>query len=444
MKLRTMKRLAGFMTAVFCLLAFCAGLAEVKPETMEANGKVTQIEWKDEAGNTVAGPEGYARVRYAYKGNETTETYFDAEGKPCLSAEGSYGKRTTTENGRVTSVEYLDQNGKRMLNGMGYGKVTISYHSFGEERVVAYYGAGKQLVVVPALGYAKIVNEYSYKTMTLREFQDTKGKPVDCAQGYASVRQKLDKKSRVISIRYDHADGKPATGPDGWFRCRYERDDEGRITRIEYQDTAENLTDRGAGYAWEEREYKDDFVLITRYDLSGNKVAAAGGPVTTARRENEEGQVTEERFLDVDGKATVNSLGVGGIRYGYDHAGRIETVTYLDTEGNVAPCSKGYAGYRDARDEDGMTVSRTYLGKDGQPAEIPGGYSEVRYFYDETGTLTDTRYYDANGAQVGAGPAASAGQAEETEEAAEEAEASESSEEEPEEAEAPEETEEAE
>ena len=398
--MRKMKRLTGILTAVLCILAICAGLAEAKQEITEANGKVSQIVWKDENGETVTGPEGYAKVRYTYKGNETTEMYFDAEGVTCQSAEGSYGKKTTTENGRVTSVEYLDPHGKRMLNRMGYGKVTISYHSFGEVRVVAYYGAGKHLVTVPALGYAKVVNEYSYKTMTMRQFLDANGKPVDCAQGYSSVKQKLDKKSRVMSIRYDHADGKPATGPDGWFRCKYERDEQGRITKVEYQDTSENLTDRGTGYAWEERAYDNDLVLITRYDMSGNKVTGAGGVATLARKENEDGQITEERYLDGDGKATVNDLGVGGVRYGYDHEGRIETVTYLDTEGKVTACNKGYAGYRDTRDEDGITVSRTYLGTDGLAAEIPGGYSEIRYFYDETRTLTETRYYDANGTQV--------------------------------------------
>ena len=394
-----MKRLTGILTAVFCTMAVCACLAEVKSEKTEANGKVTQIEWKDEEGKPAQGPEGYAKVRYTYKGTETTEMYFDAEGVTCQSNEGSYGKKTVREKNRLT-VEYLDPNGKRMLNRMGYGMMTVSYYGFGEVRMVSYYGMGKQAVLVPALGYAKVYNEYSYKTMTMREFQDVNGKPVDCAQGYASVKQKLDKKSRVMSIRYDHANGKPATGPDGWFRCKYERDDKGRITKIEYQDINENLTDRGAGYAWEEREYEGDLVLITRYDMSGNKVTGAGGVATIARRENEDGQVTEERFRDENGSPTVNELGAGGIRYAYDHEGRIETVTYLDTEGNPAVCNKGYAGYRDARDEDGATVSRTYLGPDGLAVEIAGGYSEVRYSYDETKTLTDTRYYDANGNQV--------------------------------------------
>ena len=364
-KLIRVKRPARIMIAVLCAFALSAACAEVKQDITEANGKVTQIEWKNDEGKLVPGPEGYAKIRYSYKGDDITEMYFDENGVTCKSAEGAYGKKTTTDGkGRTIAVEYLDPNGKRMLNNQGYGLMTVSYHSFGAERVVAYYGSGKRLVVVPVLGYAKVVNEYSYKTMTSREYQDTKGKPVDCAEGYASVKQKLDKKARVLSIRYDHADGKPATGPDGWFRCKFERDEDGRIT--------------------------------------------------------------QERFLDENGKATVNTLGVGGIRYIYDHDGRIETVTYLDTEGNPAACNKGYAGYTDTFDEDGATTTRTYLGTDDLATEIAGGYSEVRYFYDETKALTDTRYYDANGTQVGSGQAEQAEESaepqeqEEPEEAAEE------------------------
>lgn len=397
-----MKRLTGMIIAVLCCaIVFSCSYAELTTDKTEANGKVTQIVWKDEAGRPAPGPQGYAKIRYTYKGNDITEMYFDEEGAACLSYEGSYGKKTTVDGkDHVIQVEYLDQNGKRMLNRMGYGMLAVSYYGFGEVRLVSYYGMGKHLIVVPSLGYARIKNEYSYKTMTLREFQDASGNPVDCAQGYASVRQKLDKKSRILSIRYDHADGKPAIGPDGWFRCKFERDEDGRITKIEYQDTNENPTDRGAGYAWEEREYNGGLVYISRYDMSGKKVTVAGAAATIVRKENEDGQITEERFLDTNGKATVNDLGIGGIRYEYDHDGRIESVAYLNTEGGPAFCNKGYAGYRDSLDNDGAIVSRTYLGTDGLAIEIAGGYSEVRYYYDETKAVTDIRYYDSNGTQV--------------------------------------------
>ena len=401
MILKELKRLAALAAALLCLAAWTAGQAELTPVSTEKNGKVSQTVWTDEAGNPSAGPEGYATVRYSYKGDETTEMYFDAEDKPCECYGGYYGRKVTLDGKkRVIQIEYLDEEGDRMMNSMGYAMMTTSYYGFGEVRLVTYYGTNKKPVVVPSLGYASIYNEYSHKTLTSRTYRDAKNKPVDSAEGYAVVKQKVNKKFQVIRIRYEHANGKPATGPDGWYRCIKDRDDEGRITSIKYYDENEELTDRGADYAWEGREYQgDNTVLITRYDLADNKVADASG-ITTLVQEYKDDKVVKERFLDAQGLKTVNDIGVGTIVYGYDTAGRLETVTYQDTEGNPAECNLGYAGYRDTTDENGLTVSRIYLGKDGLATAIAGGYSEIRYFYDDAGGLTATRYYDPDGKQV--------------------------------------------
>ena len=204
----------------------------------------------------------------------------------------------------------------------------------------------------------------------------------------------------MISIRYDHADGSPATGPDGWFRCVKNRDDKGRITSIKYYDVNEQLTDRGAAYAWEEYAYEgDNIVKVTRRDLHDAVVADSAGVATTVR-EMKDDRIVKESFLDSEGKRTNNRLGVGAVLYSYDFQGRLEKVLYQDTESNPVRCSEGYAGYVDKKDEDGATTSRILLGTDGQAAEVSAGYSEIRYFYNEYKQLSSTRYYDLNGQQV--------------------------------------------
>ena len=396
------KRLAALITAlVLCLLAPLCASAEVKARNIEKNGKITETVWEDEHGNPAAGPEGYYSVKYTVKGYNTIEMYYGADGEAFEVAGGYCGRRVNRDaKGNILEIEYLDENGDRTMNAAGYALTGITYYGFGEVRSVTYYGMNKKPVTVPSLGYASVFNEYSGKTMTSRTFKDAKGNPVDGKDGYAAVRQKVDKRYIVQSIRYDHADGSPAVGPDGWFRCVKERDDKGRLVSVKYYDTSMQLTDRGASYAWEGYSYEGDtIVLVTRYDLSDTPVADEAGVVTVVR-EMMEDRVVRERFLDAEGKRVNNSLGVGEIIYSYDHQGGLEKVAYQDTEGNPVRCVNGYAGYRDTKDEDGATVSRTYLGLDGMPAEIPGGYSEVRYFYDETKTLTSTRYYDLNGKQV--------------------------------------------
>ena len=401
MRLKEKRLLAGIAALILCAAVTFPALGEVHSVNTEEKGRITETVWVDDQDQAVTGPEGYASVRYSYKKDETTERYYDTDGRPCKAAGGYYGRTVTRDaKGQIIQIEYLDENGQRTLNNMGYAMVAISYYGFGEVRSATYYGLNKKPVMVPSLGYASVYNEYSNKTMVSRTFRDAKGNPVDCSEGYAAVRQKVNKSYQVIRIRYEHADGSPATGPDGWYRCVKDRDDQGRVTSVKYYDIHENLIDRGAGYAWEEFSYEgDNLVRVTRYSLSGEKVEDSAG-VATLVREMKDGRIVKERFLDKEGKRINNDLGVGEILYSYDHLDRIEKVSYLDTEGNPVLCRKGYAGYRDMKDEDGMTVSRTFLGTDGLAAEIPGGYSEIRYLYDETGKLTSTRYYDLNGTQV--------------------------------------------
>ena len=393
--------LAGITAIMLCLMFPFSTHGEVKSRDIEQKGKIKETVWTGENGEPAAGPEGYASVRYTYTRDTTTEMYFDANGEP-YQTEGGYFGRTVTRDGkdRIIEIEYLDRNGKKTLNRRGYAQVTIAYTGFGGVRQISYTGTDRKLVTVPSLGYASVTTEYSGKSIVSQTYKDAKGKPVDSVNGYAVMKQKLNKKYQVVSIRYDHADGSPATGPDGWFRCVKERDSKGRITSVKYYDANMELTDRGLGYAWEGYAYEGDrIVKVTRYGLNDEVITDDSG-IATFVREMKEDKIIRERFLDKDGKRTNNEIGIAEILYGYDSQGRLETVSYCDTEGKPAQCTGGYAGYRDVKDDDGVTIIRSFLGTDGLLTETSGGYSEIHYIYDEIKRLSSTQYYDLNGNQI--------------------------------------------
>ena len=394
-----LKRLTVTILAavIFCtaFLIPAAGAEATLIETTE-NGRVVKAVWQDGAGNTVTGPDGYAEIRYKYGRGIVTEQYFDENGTP-VPARGGYYRKMITRDGknRVTEIAYQNENGELMLNNDGYARVTMLYTSFGGMTFLRYFGTGRKKVTVPSLGYAEIATVYSGKTVTSRTWNDENSQPVEI-RGYASMKQKLNKNYQPVRTWYEHTDGRPATGPDGWSICERERDKKGRVTAVKYYDESGKLTDRGAGYAWEEIRYDGNDELVTRYGMDGQAVPIAGGAVTIRYREKDD-RIIAESYLSADGGLTDGPLGVCTVAYEYDPDGRIETVRYQNAAGENVLCSLGYAGYRETRDADGAVTSRIYLGTDGKAMEIPGGYAEERYNYNSIKELTGMRKYDLNG-----------------------------------------------
>ncbi len=395
------RRLTALAAAVVCLVMFCAAAgAETTARETYSGSKLSRINWEDENGEAAAGPDGYAEVRYTYQGQDRTERYFDADGNPYTVRGGYAGKTVTTDGkGQVTSVIYLDGKGDKTLNALGYNRVRMTYTSFGGVRFVGYYGTGKSAVTVPSLGYATVTTEFSGKEATSRTWADASGNPVDNAQGYAVMRQKLNSKHQVIRTRFEHADGTPALCEDGWSLRVIDRDGKGRITAVSWYDTAEKPTDRGLGYVREETEYGDDFELVTRRAADGSLVPWYGDAVVL-KRKVKDGRVVSETWMNAQRDPAEGPAGVSTTVYGYDITGRLETVRYQNAAGESALCAGGYAGYRESRDADGAVTGRTFLGVDGLPVMTIDGYSEIRYQYDEMKQVTATRYYDLNGNQV--------------------------------------------
>lgn len=398
--MKRIKRWTAMAVAVLLLTPFAGSTAEVTAEKTENRGKVTEITWKDENGTAAPGPEGYAVIRYTYKGQDTTEQYFDADGEPFQTGGGYYG-RIVTKDGRnnISAVSYIGKNGELTVNSLGYAKVLYKYFTSKEEREVIYCGAdGKTPVTVPSLGYAQMETKHRGNAFIGRVYKDPKGNPVDIPAGYASFEIQLAKKTGApIRSWYEHADGTPANGPDGWAVCRMERDDKGRLLKTEYFDAQENVTQQG-GYAAETYRYgRDGSFTVTRFDTAGNRIPFDGEAVSVRRVMKGE-KVTEETFLDDEGEPVAASGGYVTVSYSYDSNGNLEMTQYRDGNGNKTTCKQGYSAILETRNEQGQLISRKLLDISGQPVNNnTTGICEERYEYDETGRLKEIQRFDATG-----------------------------------------------
>ena len=436
--------------AVLLLFTASAGAEVIRHEEM-SGGKLAAVSWTDADGKPVPGPDGYARVEYTYKNRSaqpTTERYFDENGDPYVTAEG-YAK-VMKEYGRdytVTSESFYGADNQPCLCIEGYAEAKYGYTSKGEIRTAYYYDTNGRKVIVPALGYACLNREYKGVTLVSETFLGTDKNPIDAKVGYAVMENTLNRQYDILETRYRHADGSPASGPEGWHhavytndsdgrhlsaqyftetetpcinaegvyeqsftydsqgrlltiqlqnngkpvtglngwsKCAYEYDDTGRKTCTRYYDINGKLTDRRSGYAYCVTTWNDAEGSYTQTWYDVNGQALKrDGYMTLVSYTSGHGRIIANRYLDENGKPTQNANGVYTVEYTYDEQGRIIGNRYLDQNGEPAISSEGYAAFTDELDENGFVIRRICNGTDGTVLKT------LCYIYDDNLNLTE-------------------------------------------------------
>ena len=318
---------------VLLMLACCLAFASAEPvlEETTKGGKVARRTWMD-GGVQVNGPEGYSYITFSYSDTTVTEKYYTADDEPFTTAGGYHARALTYGNKhRLTEITYYNEEEERTECLAGYSRVRIAYTAKGQETGVNYYDADNQLTMVPSLGYAAILNEYRGTTLTKRTYFDDVREPVDIPAGYAVMIQTVNKSNKVTGIRYEHANGTPATCPEGWSSCEREVDKRGRVLSLSYRDTAGMSVNIKGGYALETRKWEGENVcVISRFDAAGSPVPFEEGVYALRQEMNGEGRVIRETYLDLSGSPTRNPQGYSGMVYAYDGAGAMISATPAD------------------------------------------------------------------------------------------------------------------
>lgn len=99
-------------------------------DAFDAAGHVTSYSYLDPSGSLVRTSVGYAAVTKVYneRGQEVLELYFDEYRNPTTIRYGEYGVlRGYDEQGRLSTLTYVDAEGKPMVNKLGYTIVRREY-----------------------------------------------------------------------------------------------------------------------------------------------------------------------------------------------------------------------------------------------------------------------------------------------------------------------------
>ena len=334
-----MRRVCSGLLASLMLLGMISSAGAEWQEEIKFR-KVVRRTWVDETGKTAVAPEGYAFVTLSYSGNTVTEKYYDAAGEPVQVQGGYYSRALTYGNKhRLEETVYLDRNGDRVDCAEGYARVKVSYMSGGGVTSASYYDHNNNLVMVPALGYAQVKNDYRGNTLTKTTYLDENRNPVDVPAGYAVMIQSVNKSNKVTGIRFEHADGSPAACQEGWASLTRELDRKNREISVKYYDLSGALTDPGLGYAMQTRTWESDTVcVIRRFDAQEQQIPMGNGYAALRQETNKKGLVIKETFLGEDGSPKENAEGIASRVYDYDGNGQLTETRYYTAGGT--PVSK--------------------------------------------------------------------------------------------------------
>lgn len=148
---------------------------------------------------------------------------FGADGKPIIAnGIAAEGKIEYDKRGNKTSLQCYDGFGKKVTGKRGWYETRFEYDNSGEQISEAYYSLDGKPVEDNMNGYHKVSS--SYNSMRLQDSQSyygTNGKLKDISAGYATVKTKYNNQNQRNEISYYGANGKPVDCNGGWHKEVY-------------------------------------------------------------------------------------------------------------------------------------------------------------------------------------------------------------------------------
>lgn len=198
------------------------------------------------------------------------------------------------------------------------------------------------------------------------------------------------------------------TDAEGISGLRFQRDELGRVTKMEY------LTHAGSGSADGTEGYSvigkrngiagiefiyDGYHIINEIyiDAYGNNTLCEYGYSSCENEYNEKGNLVKEKYCGTDGKLTLHTeYGFAAAEAEYNDLGYLIKITNYDKDYRLAPDSDGIAIVESVYDDRGNCTSSLFLGTDGNPVLSRYG-TTVKSEYDDRNNLIKRCYVGLDG-----------------------------------------------
>ncbi len=192
---------------------------------------------------------------------------------------------------------------------------------------------------------------------------------------------------------------------------RYERDELGRATKLQYlffksyengdaTASANYFTDTTAdGVSGRKYEYNSDFDLsvVTYFDKYGNPILnSQHWAINKLTYENH--NISVQEYFGKDGERVLREYGYSIDKWEHNLKDNSKYISFFDSDGKPVINSDGYASILIHFDEHGNRISAAYFDLNGKPTiGIPDDAASYTQKYDENGQLTELKFFDIDG-----------------------------------------------
>ena len=349
-------------------------------------------------------------------GNTIRETYIDASGNPCISANGAAmreyeydaknrcirvinydaegnicGDRNRVETAQLvytgndlTQISFRDSKGKLMLvEGLAAG-VRFSYEE-GRPVRAELFGMDEELCEGSA-GYAILEARYYTSGRLMRLVcRNREENPVESS-------------GRLPEAVTELWNGFPTPEPGAEMPFAEQV--------IRYPDTEhlkmELYGAQGKTYALEkiiQKEYQKD--LVTRWlEYASEEAYKAEEPLVERVMEYDgRGMLASVQYRDSNGAPIQGSEGWASVRYEYNAEGLLLQESRFDVQGNSQMLA-GYCAVRYEYDENGFVSAEVRLNENGKPSDRANTGARIEYVRDSSGNILMESHRSSSGAAV--------------------------------------------
>ena len=435
-----------------CEDGYCASTSDY-----DGQGRLIRTTRLNEKSEKVTGM--WAVSEYRYESNLTSHYYLNAAGELMMTT-GGYAIAVTEQNDNVTITRYYDKDNNMVLRNTGAYQFRRTIEENGNLSRVDWLDQNGNLMCCYD-GYATSIFRYNGSLLMQCQWLDAQGNPVDTASGYCGVEYSYNAKRQLEKSLYTYASG---ICPEGYNLVVQRYHPSGQMERIGYfmeeHGVSTPVINTRLGYAAVTYSYEEDSVLQQFYDEQGNRILSAQeGCAGYLERTDDKGRVIYQASLDVDNQPMYNQAeSFSSAEFRYDpisgkHLSTLYTLSTnpepgsearqevfysgngleskrvcLDVQGNVVVGKSGFAyryiyrkgnqrwlEYRDVNDQRFISDSIGYclkhtiyderdrpvewyfLDTDVKPIISPqDGYAGIRQEYDQWGNLTRWTYLDAD------------------------------------------------